>query len=244
MSGKILVSVFIILIASMPAWAGVRDGLVGYWPMDEGSGDKVADASGNGTDGTAKDTKWVDGKYDKALEFNGVASIVDIPYFAEITPVEGATMSAWVFPTDDTRSCIVGQFEAYGLALFNVLQLKSVTWGEDWVETSITIPQHEWSHLAMTWDINANHRTMVLNGELVAEKPNSIPVPQVQNNLGIGLWVNWPVGWGDDFFSGTIDDVKLWNRVLTADEVGEASLPTPVEPQGKLATVWGVVKGL
>ena len=42
---------------------------------------------------------------------------------------------------------------------------------------------------------------------------------------------------------GTIDEVKLWNRVLTADEVSEASQPSVlVKPQAKLATVWGSVK--
>ncbi len=240
---RILILVFVVWLASMPAWAGIEDGLVGYWPMDAGSGDKVADASGNGNDGTANGANWVDGKYEKALEFDGAASFVDIPYFADMTPIAGTTMAAWVFPTDNTRGCVVGQFEAYGLALSDNLQFKSVIWGDDWVEGGIIIPVEEWSHLAMTWDTTDNHRTMVLNGEVVAERPNAVPVPNVQHNLGIGLWVGWPVAWGDDFFMGIIDDVKFWNRVLTADEIAEASQPTsPVEPRGKLAALWGNVK--
>lgn len=118
--------IFVALILTVPAWSDIQDGLVGYWPMDEGSGDTVADASGNSNDGAANDTSWVDGKYNGALEFDGIASFVDIPYFPELSPTEGATMAAWVFPTDPTRSCVVGQFEAYGLALFTGLQLKSV----------------------------------------------------------------------------------------------------------------------
>jgi hypothetical protein len=242
MSGRILAILFAALVLTLPVWAVAQDGLVGYWPMNEGSGDKVADASGKGNDGTANDTNWVDGKYEKALEFDGIASFVDIPYFAEVTPTEGATMAAWVFPKDTSRSCVVGQFEAYGLALFTGLQLKSVIWGDDWVQADQTIPVGEWSHLAMTWDVSTGQRTMVLNGELVAERPNAVPVPNVQNNLGIGLWVGWPADWGDDWFMGIIDDVKLWNRVLTADEIDEASQPTPVEPQDKLAAAWGTVK--
>jgi len=235
--------IFAALILTVPAWADIQDDLIGYWPMDEGSGDTVADASGNSNDGAAHDTSWVDGKYDGALEFDGVASFVDIPYFPELSPTEGATIAAWVFPTDTTRSCVVGQLEAYGLALFTGLQLKSVIWGDDWVQADQTIPVQEWSHIAMTWDTTTNDRTMILNGELVAERPGAVPVPQVTNNLGIGLWVGWPADWGDDWFMGTIDDVKLWNRALTTDEVGEASLPSaPVEPRGKLATAWGNIK--
>ena len=127
------------LIFTLPCWSDLQNGLVGYWPMDEGNGDKVKDVSGNGHDGTAKNTKWVDGKYGKALEFNGVDSIVDIPYSQEMTPKEGATIAAWVFPTDTTRSCIFGQFEGYGMALFTGLKLKSVIWGDDWV-SDVTIP--------------------------------------------------------------------------------------------------------
>lgn len=235
--------IFIALFLSAPAWTGIEEGLIGCWQMDEGSGASVADTSGNSNDGTAQNTNWVAGKYDGALEFDGTTSFVDIPYFPELTPTEGATMAAWVFPTDSSRSCVVGQFEAYGLALFTGLQLKSVIWGDDWVQADQIIPVQEWSHVAMTWDVAASERTMILNGELVAERPNAVPVPQVTNNLGIGLWVGWPATWGDDWFMGIIDDVKLWNRVLTVDEVNEASLPfAPVEPRGKLAVAWGNVK--
>jgi hypothetical protein len=41
---------------------------------------------------------------------------------------------------------------------------------------------------------------------------------------------------------GIIDDVRLWNRVLEATEVNQASQPAPVEPHEKAATAWGRVK--
>lgn len=232
---------FTLLVVAMPGWAGPQEGLVGYWPMDTGSGNKIIDASGNGHDGTAKNTNWVNGKFGKALEFNGTDSAVDIPYFPDINPVDGITMSAWVFPTDNTRSCIVGQFEGYGMALFSNLQLKSVIWGDDWV-ISKTIPQNEWSYVAMTWDVKKAERMVFLNGEIVETKGGAKAVPTVKNNLGIGIWIGWPANWGDDWFMGIIDDVKMWNRVLNEDEVTKASLPASVEPNKKLATAWGNIK--
>lgn len=209
--------------------------------MDEGSGDKVKDVSGNGHDGTAKNTKWVNGKYGKALEFNGVDSIVDIPYSQEMTPKEGATIAAWVFPTDTTRSCIFGQFGGYGMALFTDLKLKSVIWGDDWV-SDVAIPVEQWSHVAMTWDVKSGNRRMFLNGKLVGEKGGAKPIPNVQNHFGIGLWVGWPAAWGDDMFKGIIDEVRFWNRVLSEDEIGQATQPAAVEPSGKLPLIWGGVK--
>lgn len=235
-------TISIALILSAAALAGFEDGLVGYWTMDEGSGDVVADASGNGNDGTAQNTNWVDGIFGKALEFDGATSIVEIPYTADMTPVEGATMSAWVFPTDAGKGCVFGQFGAYGLAFFTDLQLKSVIWGDDWVMEDITVPTEEWSHIVMTWDVANAKRLIFLNGDLVAEKGEALPVPQVENALGIGVWSNWPSNWGDDFFTGIIDDVRLWNRALTLDDVIEMSQASPVESQGKIATAWGSVK--
>jgi len=235
--------VFIVLIISVFSLNNVQAELIGYWSMDAGNGDKIVDDSGNGNDGTAQNTTWVDGKYGMALEFNGTDSMVDIPYTEDITPTQGATFAAWVFPTDTTRSCVVGQFEGYGMALFTNLVLKSVIWGDDWV-SEVTIPMEEWSHLAMTWDNNTAHRMMFVNGEMVDEKGDAIAVPEVQNNLGIGLWVGWPEAWGDDAFSGIIDEVKFWDSALTEDEISQATQPAAVKPEGKIANVWGNIKSI
>jgi hypothetical protein len=49
---------------------GKLPGLIAYWPFDEGDGDKAADASGNGNDGTIKGAKWIKGIRGKALWFH------------------------------------------------------------------------------------------------------------------------------------------------------------------------------
>jgi len=70
----------------------------------------------------------------------------------------------------------------------------------------------------MTWDVANAERMILLNGELVGTRGDAA-VPNVQNNLGIGLWVGWPEAWGDDSFMGIIDDVQVHNLVLTEDEI-------------------------
>jgi len=215
MCRKLIYSFSIVLVLTGAA----RAELIGWWKFDEGSGTTAYDSSGNGNDGTLiGNPQWVAGKIGGALDFNGTDSIIDIPYSPDMTPSEGTTMSAWVFPTDTSRACIVGQFEGYGMALNTDLQLKSVVWGADWILSDVTIPTQEWSHIAMTWDVTNGERMIFLNGELVGQRPDSA-VPQVQNNLGIGLWIGWPAAWGDDSFTGIIDDVQVHNIVLTEDEI-------------------------
>ncbi|MBN2315819.1 MAG: LamG domain-containing protein [Sedimentisphaerales bacterium] len=179
----------------------------------------ASDASGNSHDGTLLgDPQWVVGRIGGALDFNGTDSMIDIPYSSEMTPTQGTTMAAWVFPTDTSRSCIVGQYEGYGMALMTGLQLKSVVWGADWVLSDVTIPEQEWSHVAMTWDVAGSERMIFLNGETVGQRGDAA-VPNVQNNMGIGLWVGWPASWGDDSFMGILDDVQIHDLVLTEDEI-------------------------
>ena len=158
-----LTSFVLVLGLALPSVIEAGDpDLLGWWKLDEGSGGTAYDSSGNGNDGTLQgNPRWVPGRIGGALEFNGTDSIVDIPYSADMTPSEGTTMSAWVFPTDTTRSCIVGQLGGYGMALLGGLQLKSVVWGGDWVLSNVTIPVQEWSHIAMTWDV-ANGERMIL----------------------------------------------------------------------------------
>ena len=209
--------------------------LVGWWKLDEGSGATAVDSSGNGNDGAIQGpANWVAGQLHGALEFNGSESQIDIPYTPDMTPSEGTTMSAWVFPTDTTRSCIIGQFEGYGMALAGGLQLKSVIWGGDWVLSDVSISEDEWSHIAMTWDVAHAERLVFLNGERVGQRGDSA-VPSVQNNLGIGLWVGWPAAWGDDSFMGILDDVRVYKRVLMEEEIAEVMEGQPAtiasEPQ-------------
>ena len=56
----------------------VIDGLVGAWHFDEGQGNIAHDSSGNNNHGTIYGAKWVDGKFGKALEFDGVDDYVEI----------------------------------------------------------------------------------------------------------------------------------------------------------------------
>lgn len=74
------------------------DGLVGYWKLDEGTGNVTADSSGNGNNGTLiNDPTWVDGKYGKALNFSG-GSYVSIPDSVSLR-VQTFSLEAWVYMT-------------------------------------------------------------------------------------------------------------------------------------------------
>ena len=74
-------------------------GLVGWWTLDEGAGDTVADGSGGGHDGSFVDGNpvWVEGKYGGALKFDGVCK-VEIPDHADFHLEEAVSVALWANP--------------------------------------------------------------------------------------------------------------------------------------------------
>ena len=83
-------------------FAGVSDAkfdpetIVGAWLFDDNKGDTAKDASGNGNDGTIMGApQWVNGKFGKALELNGVGDYMDLPQLPEQTD-QPLSFTAWI----------------------------------------------------------------------------------------------------------------------------------------------------
>ncbi|MFA5813978.1 MAG: hypothetical protein WC862_05735, partial [Patescibacteria group bacterium] len=76
-------------------------GLVGYWAMDEGAGNKAYDQSGNWNTGTASGSPaWADGKLGKALSFDGTDDYVSIPSATYLQGNQNLTISLWFYYTN------------------------------------------------------------------------------------------------------------------------------------------------
>jgi hypothetical protein len=87
--------IFVGLVLVAPSFAiNYEEHLVGLWKFDEGSGNKIKDSSGNGLDGGIEGSgKWVDGRFGKAIEFDGKTGFVAIP--AHANPTKAITVSIW-----------------------------------------------------------------------------------------------------------------------------------------------------
>jgi hypothetical protein len=75
-------------------------GLVAAYSFDEGTGSTTADASGKGNTGTIANATWTsEGKYGKALAFNGINALVTIQDSVSLHLRTGMTLEAWVNPS-------------------------------------------------------------------------------------------------------------------------------------------------
>lgn len=206
-------------------------GLVGAWNFDEASGTTVTDVSGRGNHGTLSAATRVTGKNGKALSFNGINALVTVADSAALDLTSGMTLEAWVRPaklTGSWRTIVIKERQAhlsYALYAGNDLSRPSghvYTTRDASTAGPAALPLNTWKHIATTWN-GATQRfyvdgvqvgTATLSGGALV---SSSPVRFGGNKV-----------WGE-YFEGLIDDVRIYNRALSASEVN-ADRVTPVVP--------------
>jgi hypothetical protein len=198
-------------------------GPVGYWKFDEGSGTTAYDSSGYGNNGTVYGATWVDGKYGKALSFDGVVGkYVEVPDSASLDVTSQITVSGWF----SLRSTIVSggkgaghslaeKWNVYGVRIDNSGFYGYVSIGGDPTAGELNAPispsTYTWYHVAYTFD--GSQARVYVNGNLAASKGCTGNI----DTSTLPLWIGANGGGGQ--FNGTIDEVKIYSRALSAAEV-------------------------
>ena len=240
-----VLSLFSLFIITSLGVANVaEEGLVAYWPFDEGTGKAAADVTGNGHDGKfAGAPKWVDGKFGTALEFDGEEDHVVVSDDAELAIEENITFMAWFSPSDvlTSRRLMVKNNSIF--VIFDFGDKNSIDFlvkpDNTFAESTTTDWKiGEWYHFAGTFD--GKTMKVYVNGKLEGDVANNVPI--APSNLE--LWIGGDdFGRPTDFFPGVIDEVRLYEKTLTEAEIQKVmETPQDVEARGKLTTVWGKIK--
>ncbi len=134
-----------------------------------------------------------------------------------LSQVNSFTMSAWVKPDgiqDEYTGIVMADGTAAGLNFRPNNQL-AYHWpgGQWWWDSGLTVPADVWSHVALV--VAPNSITVYLNG--IASTHAITPTPVDINTMKIGSYQ----AWGGRNFRGELDEVCLWNRVLTQNEIRE-----------------------
>ena len=204
-------------------------GLIGYWPFNGKDivGDVVYDRSGKGNNGTMVNgpTKVV-GKLGQALKFDASRGLesayVTVPNSSSITSSSSMTVSFWTKPS-------VG----YGTPTSNPgLVAKKGSWGGLWVssvsggvwgrffqsdstvrELSLfIIPIERWSFISATADSSSGTIKLYINGILKQSLSYDGTLRSSTDALLIARQ-------GTENFAGSLDDVRIYNRALSASEI-------------------------
>lgn len=229
-----------------------RPGLIAAYSFDEGSGTTVTDLSGNGHHGTISSATWTSaGKYGRALAFNGTNALVNVPDAPALRLTTGMTLAAWVNPStvlSSWRTVIYKGNDNYFLNAFSPSSARPAGGGifsgtitEAYGTSALTA--NSWTHLALTYD-GASLRLYV-NGIQVRSVARSGNIATSSNPLQIGGDSRFYGQW----FAGLIDEVRIYNRSLSAAEIQEdmstplgtgvvSALPPPPPPTPTVVLTW------
>lgn len=211
-------------------------GLVAAYSFDEASGATANDSSGQGNTATLNNgVASVVGKNGRAASFDGVNDYITIPNSAS-TNISGSalTLSMWINPQPIASgdSVVIGKFwnatmsspyYQYGLELGGGSRTDFIVGtaaGQLVASGGTTLPYNQWSHLAVTFD-GSQVRTYV-NGTLVNTQALSATITARGNPIRIGADASTA-----QFYKGMLDDLRIYNRVLTQAEI-QTDTTTPV----------------
>jgi len=195
---------------------GDFDGLVGYWKFE----DNFEDSSGNENHGTNHGAIFVDGKVGRALDFD-TGTYVSIPPSDSLKITDEITIEVWVKSEEDADGSKVVRIlikdQSYGF------QWDST--GEEWqstiilklsgswvgVSNPVNLVKDTWYHLVGTYD--GQTMKIYVNGELKNSKNITSSIETNDNYVFIGSQAE------SYQFKGIIDEVAIYNRALSAEEI-------------------------
>jgi hypothetical protein len=190
--------------------------LVGYWMLDETSGQTAFDSSGEDNNGTTNAVAWVAGHTNGAGSFNGATSYITVPDSASLDPY-ALTVAAWIDPVDwnGNRRILqkgAGDNQYRLLAEAGVLKFDIAGVG---TVTAALPAVNVWTHVAGTYDGAALR--LYVNGVQAASTAATAPMPATGNPLIIGS--KSAGGAQGDHFNGVLDEVRVYWRALSATEI-------------------------
>jgi len=186
----------------------------------------------------------------RALNFDGDNDYVTIPHNNSLNPATGITVETWVYPTDGitpSQSVIGKSTQQVRGYIFPRTDdgWKSFSFyvhldGQGWNIISATYPSiNEWHHVAATYD--GFVMKIYLDGELKATKEVIGTISSNTNPITIGT----QPGFSGEFFQGSLDEVRIWNRALDECEI-DNNMSCQLNPaiQTGLAAYYRFNKGL
>ena len=228
--GLSVLIIIAVLVLGGPAGAGLKDGLVAYYPFDDGTG---ADESGYGNDGVMVGSGVLPdaGVVGGCMNFSGSGTI-EAPDAPQIDLISSLTMQVWV-KTTGGRMSLFGKAYAwpedvfpYYVELFDDGRINVLIdgWEDNFFGT--TLNDDQWHHIVVIFDDDNDLVHTYIDGVYAGDGGDKDARIQDEKNdfpLVIGA-----LPWGEDplnpsyqrFYAGLMDEVALWDRILSPEEIG------------------------
>ena len=208
-------------------------GIVGWWPLNEGTSTIAHDISGYGYDGVLNGSTWTNGKKGKALNFNGSDSRVTVTSTA-LNKSGSIAISAWIkLPSTSSNNVITIRGNTsqvvpwawfYYMGSTNTLALWNANGNGASVSNVISVEDSRWHHVMVSAGSGETIRFYVDGVDVTPVSGNNTYLDPATSVAILGTYPfeigarTHTTGILEDFV-GDIDDVRVYNRTITSTEV-------------------------
>jgi hypothetical protein len=243
-------SVFGGLVTSEGIAATQASDAIALWRFDEGSGTTALDSSTNNHVGTIIGASYVSGRFDDALSFNGANSFIFI-FDAQAGGISGSgldmgsrdwTVSAWVKTVASgmvvTKMGFVGGAnpDGWGMSVSGngtvgaVLHKSGGGTVNTFAGDGVTVNDGQWHHIAVVFNRAANMARFVDGAPSGSQYSlSSLNGQSIDNTKQLRIGARDQAG-DEVFFNGLIDDVRVFARALSVEEIAALAGVEPPKP--------------
>ncbi len=215
------------ITVTMPL-SNIDSTLLGYWKFDEGEGSTAVDSSGYRHHGTVIGAIRALGRAGEALDFDGIGDYVRIPPALLLDNMEALTMTAWIYPRRDSHWHILdkgdGDKRLYAEGTSLTLDGRVRYSGAHAFSKSVsnTVQLNAWQHVALVWSRMTNRMRLYHNGAEVRYGVQDIGTGEPLDDTTHPFTIGARGALGEvTFFDGLIDEVRLYKRALSAQEIAD-----------------------
>jgi hypothetical protein len=199
------------IIAQVPSYVPTN-GLVGYWPFNGNANDE----SGNGNNGAVNGAILANdrnGLLNSSYSFNGTSSTID--FANQLIPSNGSfTISVWTYLNNNNLQEFFHQ-NVWPGAFYVGINNGILRCGDHWQNTEVSLENNSWIHLVIVRNYQ-NNVVIYKNGILVATKTSDI---YLGGNATDPLILGRQYPTNTEFLNGKLDDLGIWSRALTEQEI-------------------------
>lgn len=209
-------------------YADISQGLVAYYPFNGNANDESGNANNGGVYGGATLVDDRFGNPSSAYQFDGIDDYIEIPDSPSLSVYNKFTVLVWIKTTDsqtiidkytnrDEAGVRTGWLLKTGdidfFAKFGLVSPPNDA-GQDY-NSSEFVSDGNWHLIGTSWDDSTDTVNLIVDGSIVATYFDDRNINSNNRSIKIGMWD----GLHDYFYTGVIDDVRIYNRTLSECEI-------------------------